>query len=89
MLACIFGAVFQCVPIQAMWDPTISGKCIDVAAFLTATGALNIVTDAILLALPVPQLWHLNTSITQKAQLIGIFLTGGLLVNTSTFGIQN
>ena len=41
-------------------------------------GSLNVITDAVILGLPLPLLWKLNTTKLQKLQLTGIFLTGGL-----------
>jgi hypothetical protein len=71
-------AIFQCVPVRSMWDVHIHGRCINTSVFLTVMGCLNVVTDALLLALPIPILWKLQMSRTHKMQLMAIFLTGGL-----------
>ena len=78
--AATFTFIFQCIPVNALWRPSISHRCIAVGPALTAMGSLNIITDAVILGLPLPLLWKLNTTNVQKLQLMGIFLTGGLWV---------
>jgi hypothetical protein len=70
--------VLQCVPLEAMWNPLVPGTCINISAALVTMGALNAVTDVIILAMPIPYIWNLHTSKSQKLQLLGVFLTGGL-----------
>lgn len=41
---------------------------------------LNVLTDFIMLAMPVPFLWRLNVSQTRKVQVFGIFALGGWYV---------
>ena len=74
----MFACIFQCVPINAFWDATVKGKCIDITAVLEVSGALNIVTDAVILAIPIPLVWNLKTKLSSKVQILGLFLTGGL-----------
>lgn len=76
--AIMFACIFQCIPIDAFWDATIEGKCINSTAVLEVSGILNIVTDVIILAIPVPLVWKLKTKTSSKIQIIGLFLTGGL-----------
>jgi hypothetical protein len=79
-IARIFVDVLQCVPIEADWNPLLPGaKCVNLTAELITFSSLNTVTDIIILILPIPMLWQLKIKMTQKLQLIGIFMLGGLV----------
>lgn len=82
-IAAFFAFLFQCVPLAAGWDLSVQGTCINIGAAFTAFGAINVITDAAILAMPLPQLWRLNTTTARKVQLVAVFLTGGLCVHTS------
>ena len=73
--------IFQCRPVAAFWNHTIQNvKCIDLPAFTVASGVLNLMTDVLILCLPLPMVWGLNTTRAQKVTLTGIFLLGVLYV---------
>lgn len=71
--------VLNCKPINAAWTLRIFEHCIHSAALPIVCGSINIATDVIILSLPLPRIWKLNISKTQKAQLIVLFLLGGLV----------
>ncbi|CAF9942111.1 hypothetical protein IMSHALPRED_003206 [Imshaugia aleurites] len=69
--------IFQCVPVAAFWNHYIQGaKCINLPRFTVVSGVLNLLTDVMILCLPIPMVWGLNTTKTQKVTLTGIFLLG-------------
>jgi archaellum biogenesis protein FlaJ (TadC family) len=70
--------VFQCTPPDALWNELAPKSCIDLSSALIATSTINAATDVIILLMPIPYIWKLQTTITQKWMLTGIFLTGGL-----------
>ena len=73
-------ATFECTPVSYQWEQTkegAKGKCIDVAAFYDWMSFPNIVTDAVLLVLPLPMIFRLQLSRHQKVGLVFIFATGG------------
>lgn len=70
--------IFQCVPIPASWDKSVDAQCIDKDAFWIAYAILNVVTDVLVLALPIPQVFKLQLKLREKLLLSGIFLLGGL-----------
>ena len=76
----IFSGIFQCVPIEAAWNPAVEGHCINLSTVLVVGASMDIVTDFVILLLPMPQLWCLQVSTKQKIQLTGIFLLGGVCV---------
>ena len=77
--------IFQCRPLKGAWDPTIKPDCIPLSNFLIFMGSMNVLTDFLLLCLPLPQLWRLQMRRGTKMQVIGIFSIGGLSVTQSLF----
>ena len=70
--------IFSCNPIAGFWDIDIPSKCIDPAKFYIAVAVPNILTDIVMLCLPVRMVWRLQMSRAQKIQLSLTFLTGAL-----------
>ncbi|KAI0804258.1 hypothetical protein GGR55DRAFT_326000 [Xylaria sp. FL0064] len=68
--------VFLCVPVKGLWDKSVKAKCQDqlVGVYLNAVGTL--VTDFVILFLPMPAIWKLNLPKAQKWALMGIFSLG-------------
>ena len=74
----IICAVLHCVPIRALWNPQVTGRCINLNDVFMLCGSLNIATDIAILCLPMPELWKLKASNIRKAQVTFMFLLGGL-----------
>ena len=71
------GAVFQCRPIDAAYNPLIlDKKCINVRDYFVATSILNVLIDVGILALPLPSLWKLQLATSRKITITSIFLLG-------------
>lgn len=70
---------FECSPVQYQWDKDIpgGGSCIDIIEFYRWMSFPNVVTDAVILVLPLPMVWNLHTTRNQKVGLVIIFATGG------------
>jgi hypothetical protein len=68
----------QCVPIAASWDNSIHAQCINKGVFWIAFAIMNILTDVLVLALPIPQIFRLHLKLREKLMLSGVFLLGGL-----------
>lgn len=66
-----------CVPINTFWFAG-SGWCIDNDAYNRAIPAPNIVTDLVMLLLPVPAVWRLKASLTRRIGIMFTFATGCL-----------
>lgn len=71
-------SIFSCKPVSGFWDRGIRPACINTKAFLIGNAVPNIVTDIVILGLPMPEIWRLNTQKHQKMALSVIFLLGGL-----------
>lgn len=73
-----------CTPIAYMWDPTIpGGHCITAPAGVIVLGALNVVIDAVTVALPIHEVIKLNLSREKKFVIFGVFLIGGIATAAS------
>ncbi|KAI1378068.1 hypothetical protein F4677DRAFT_34528 [Hypoxylon crocopeplum] len=71
-----FILIFSCTPISTYWDHDPSGKCLDsnLLGWMNSIG--NIVTDVVILVLPIPVVWRLNLKRGRKWAVIGIFGLG-------------
>lgn len=79
-----FSLVFACKPIAASWDPLLFpiGVCINRGAIYIATAVIGVVTDVILIAIPIPTIWRLQMPRKQKIGLTVIFGIGSMCVQS-------
>lgn len=70
--------IAQCTPINSFWKPNVEGKCINYAVLSLAGGIINVMTDLVILTLPMPLLWRLKVSKKEKWQVILAFSMGGM-----------
>jgi hypothetical protein len=77
-IACVIVSMAACSPISKLWDSRTPGRCIDEIAFYRWNGVANMLLDVLILCLPYPMAWCLQTTLRQKWILTGIFLLGGL-----------
>ncbi|KAJ6002280.1 hypothetical protein N7522_007507 [Penicillium canescens] len=68
----LFAAIFQCSPIAYTWDSTIVGTCVNQQAFYRWVSPPNILTDVLILVMPLPYVWKLHTSLGHKLALTGV-----------------
>ncbi|KAK6352870.1 hypothetical protein TWF696_004870 [Orbilia brochopaga] len=73
-----FLVIFQCVPVSAYWRlPRAGDRCITLQNELHLLhGTTNLVTDVLVLLLPIPSLWTLQMPLRQKLTLVGVFTLG-------------
>ncbi|OHF01596.1 hypothetical protein CORC01_03086 [Colletotrichum orchidophilum] len=78
-LASIFAVIFQCKPITAAWDSSISGaSCYPFIDFLHASAALNIAIDMLLCTMPLLYIWSMKMALSKKLLLTILFAFSGL-----------
>lgn len=65
-----------CRPLAKNWDFTIEGTCGSQPNFYFAMGIVNLVTDAILIALPIPYLLRLTLAARKKVLAIALLSIG-------------
>lgn len=79
-----FSSIFACSPIAAGWDITITdAKCIDRPALFQTTAALGVVTDVLIILIPIPMVIKLHMSRAKKVGLLVMFTIGSATVITS------
>jgi hypothetical protein len=68
-----FGTMFICNRIGGSWDlSTLPNGCIDIPTFFLAQAGLNILSDMLLLILPIPVILGLKISTRKRAILLSI-----------------
>lgn len=81
MVAVFFAIILQCTPVAFNWDPTIrGGYCVDRRALYISTAVFNIVTDILILGLPLWVFSSLRIPKRAKIALLVVFLLGFLYV---------
>ncbi|KAF1980436.1 hypothetical protein BU23DRAFT_445056 [Bimuria novae-zelandiae CBS 107.79] len=71
-------SMFQCRPISYNWDQSIPGKCFNFDLLANSSSVPNILTDLIVLVLPIRTVIGLKVSTSRKIGLMLIFLTGSV-----------
>lgn len=71
-----------CRPFAAIYTVALmpTAQCGDQVGSFIAIGAFNIITDVLILTLPIPTVWTLKTSKGKKIALTAVFLVGLLYV---------
>jgi hypothetical protein len=77
LIASLIVTVFQCIPISFVWDRDQEGYCLDYSISVLVLTIVNIVTDFVLLAMPVPLVRKLVMSRQKKRLICGTFALGG------------
>ncbi|KAI1312138.1 hypothetical protein F5Y03DRAFT_265299 [Xylaria venustula] len=83
MIGVFFATVLQCVPINKTWETSLKGTCIDKRVLFTVSASFNILTDMLMLALPLRIFINLKIPRRTKIALMFVFLLGFLTTITS------
>ncbi|KAK2740127.1 hypothetical protein FQN57_006242 [Myotisia sp. PD_48] len=82
-LGSTIATIFQCNPIAKTWNKALPGTCINLTAFWYANAASNIITDLIILCLPMPVIKMLRLPVRQRIALTMVFALGVFVCGTS------
>ncbi|KAM0402645.1 hypothetical protein ACHAPZ_005587 [Fusarium culmorum] len=83
-----FMTIFHCMPVQAYWDKSIDGKCLNnIGQYYLGTDLTHCLMDFIILALPLFEVVRMKLILGQKIAVIGIFSLGSLVGVASVFQI--
>lgn len=78
----ILSDFLQCIPLAALWDPSIQNAwCFRLSYQAVAMAIINIITDIIILVIPLKPIWELMISTTRKWQLSIILSLGTVSVS--------
>ncbi|KAI8936248.1 hypothetical protein NX059_006671 [Plenodomus lindquistii] len=76
----------QCIPIASYWTFSADHHdCIPEGPPLVVQSILNVVTDFMIYALPIPTLFSLSLPWSQRVGLVVLFSVGGVIVVASSF----
>lgn len=67
----------QCIPLEALWNPSVPGTCLPLAANI-GNSVMHIITDFFIFLLPIPTLLTLKIPRKQKIGLVLVFSFGFL-----------
>ncbi|KAF2708705.1 hypothetical protein K504DRAFT_381201, partial [Pleomassaria siparia CBS 279.74] len=70
--------IFECGPISAAWDLTIkpTRECVPVKTLYLGGAIPNVITDIIMVIMPIPYVWRLHAPLGQRIILAGMFMLG-------------
>lgn len=86
---CMFLELFGCQPREKFWNKLLpGGYCINIHAVTVASGAVNVLSDLVILVLPQKAIWRLHLSWRKKVGISAIFAVAILLVLIS-FSLSN
>ncbi|KAF4628473.1 hypothetical protein G7Y89_g9676 [Cudoniella acicularis] len=87
LISFVFAVAFQCIPVRAVWDLSVNGKCIGLNGMVFAGGAIAIFEDIVIILLPIPQLKSLQLSLRKRIALILMFALGSFacFINATWF----
>lgn len=73
-------SIFSCRPVHALWDWELQpvSYCINSPGFYGTMAVVTILTDVLILCMPVRQVWKLQLSQRSRIALTFIFLIGGV-----------
>ncbi|KAJ5641417.1 hypothetical protein N7490_005417, partial [Penicillium lividum] len=75
-----------CNPIPRYWKgELVPGSCLDQKAALVADSVISVVSDSIILILPLPLTWSLQMPRNRKLRVIGLLGAGGLATGFSIY----
>ncbi|KAL2815252.1 hypothetical protein BDW59DRAFT_177688 [Aspergillus cavernicola] len=79
----------QCRPLPAFWNPAAypDAKCLKMAITYYVPVSLNILTDFIILALPIRPLWNMQASLSRRIGVIAVVSVGGVAIIVSCLRI--
>lgn len=72
-IAAILADIFLCTPVSYFWDKTIKGHCLNFTAVYFSNASFNIISDLVIMIIPIPVLKSLQLPIRQKIGLMLIF----------------
>lgn len=91
MLLCTAGGVIasvitllQCMPIAKAWNARLPGECFDQYTLFQGVVIFNLVTNIMIIFLPMPTIWHLRLPLRQRVLVLSLFSIGFMQVKHSS-----
>ncbi|KAF1845270.1 uncharacterized protein K460DRAFT_376726 [Cucurbitaria berberidis CBS 394.84] len=87
-MSSLFSCIFYCIPLRSFWTRE-PARCVNQHAMWFAIAAINILTDFIIIILPMPVIRSLRLGRRQKTALTAIFAVGGFVCIVSILRLQS
>lgn len=68
----------QCIPVKAVWDISVNGKCVNSRALVFSGAGISMFEDIVIILLPVPELKSLALSLRKRLAVMFLFALGSL-----------
>ncbi|KAF2648432.1 hypothetical protein K491DRAFT_670618 [Lophiostoma macrostomum CBS 122681] len=85
----VCASIFFCIPVDSFWTGRQPARCLNRYAMWFTNASINIVSDFVIILLPMPIIRSLNLARAQKRALIGVFAVGGFVCLVSIFRLQS
>ncbi|EFQ32649.1 uncharacterized protein GLRG_07663 [Colletotrichum graminicola M1.001] len=82
-IATFLAIIFQCTPVEAFWNTSVPGQCIDKFALAITSGTLTVLTDIVIIGLPFYIFLGLKMGKKKKSWLMGVFALGIIVTAVS------
>ncbi|KAI2465845.1 hypothetical protein F4781DRAFT_407864 [Annulohypoxylon bovei var. microspora] len=89
MVSVVLETFLLCRPLAYNWDTFIKGTCGDRNAVYVVAGATNMVTDFMILLMPVPIIWKLKFPTSQRVGLTATFSLGLFITAISIIRLKS
>lgn len=81
-----FVKMFVCIPVESFWDHSIRPtRCLNQAKAFIFDLSLAILTDAIILIIPITLTWRLTMPLAERLKIAAILGAGGVALGVTTF----
>ncbi|KAG8161324.1 hypothetical protein KVR01_009588 [Diaporthe batatas] len=84
-IALYFVFLFQCSPVRKAWTPSVEGHCIEYNWIQIGNAVPNIITDVVILCMPIPLVLKLHITVYQKFALCLTFSLGAFVLGASIY----
>lgn len=81
-----FVKMFVCIPVESFWNHSIRPtRCLNQAKAFIFDLSLAILTDAIILIIPITLTWRLTMPLAERLKIAAILGAGGVALGVTTF----
>ncbi|CZR51597.1 uncharacterized protein PAC_01474 [Phialocephala subalpina] len=88
-LSVVLETFLLCRPVAYNWDTSIKGTCGDRNTVYVSAGALNVITDFMVMSLPIPHILSLQLKLKKKLGLLLMFSLGLFITIISIIRIKS
>jgi hypothetical protein len=85
-ISCLVVKIRICMPIPTYWlGPSNGGSCLNQQAVIMSDSIVSVISDLVILLLPLPLTWSLQMPQNKKFRVMGMLCAGGLATGFSLY----